>query len=140
MLREVDLAHDGELLEVLRLGIDVGAHVEQDGGAAARGGEDGGQRRAIDSRQRAEHHLGGGHRGAGVAGGDESGGRAVAHQAQPTRMDEFFLVRTACAAFSSMPMTSSAGTISMLRGMRRGWFAHLGADRLFAADQQHVYS
>ena len=46
------------------------------------GGEDSGQRRTIDAGQRAQHHLGRGHRGAGIAGGDEAGGFAVANQAQ----------------------------------------------------------
>ena len=80
---EVDVAHDGELLQVLRLGVDVGANVDQDGGRALRGGKHSGECRTIDAGNCAQDHLGGGHGGAGVAGGDKARGLAVAHQAQP---------------------------------------------------------
>ncbi len=79
---EIHVAHDGELLQILRLGIDVGAHVDQDGRRALRGRENRRQRRTIHSGQRAQHHLGGGHARAGIAGADEPGGLAFAHQAQ----------------------------------------------------------
>ncbi len=44
----------------------------------ARGGENGGEGGAVDAGQHAENHLGGGHGGAGVAGGEEAGGAAFA--------------------------------------------------------------
>ena len=44
----IDLAHDRELDEVLGLGIDVGADIEQDGDAALGVGERRGQSDAID--------------------------------------------------------------------------------------------
>ena len=82
MRAEVDVAHDGELLQILRLGIDVRADVDEDGRRALRGGKNRGQRGTINARDRAQHHLGGGHGRAGIAGGDKSVGLAVAHQAK----------------------------------------------------------
>ena len=46
----VEVAHDRELAQVLGLGVDVGADVEQHGAAAAVG-EDRGQGRAVDARR-----------------------------------------------------------------------------------------
>ena len=46
------------------------------------GGKNCGQRGTVHSRDSAQHHFGRGHGGAGVAGGDEAGGAAFAHQSQ----------------------------------------------------------
>ena len=79
---KVLVAHDGELLQILRLGIDVGTHIDEDGGGALGGGKNGSQRRTIDAGNRAQDHLGGGHGRSGIAGSDEAFGFAVAHQAK----------------------------------------------------------
>jgi hypothetical protein len=65
----IEVAHDGELAQVLRLAVHVGAHVEHDGVALA-AGEDSRQRREVDAGHGADDHLGDDHGGAGVAGGD----------------------------------------------------------------------
>ena len=70
-------AHDGELEEIFGVGIDVGAYVQQQGGAAD-GGDDGGEGGAVDAGEAAEDHLGGCHGGAGVACGEEALGEAFA--------------------------------------------------------------
>ena len=73
------MSHDGELLEVLRLGIDVGARVEQHG-EAAEIRQDGGDRGTIDAGQHADDEHGDRERGAGVAGRHKGGGFSVAHE------------------------------------------------------------
>ena len=71
------------MFQVLRFAIHVGAHINHDGGLAGdRSRKHGGQGRAVDAGQGAQHPLGGGHGSAGIAGGDEALGRALAHQAQ----------------------------------------------------------
>lgn len=74
----VDLAHEGELDEVLGVGVDVGTDVEQGAGGAGGGGKDGGEGGAVDAGEGAEDHFGGGHGGTGVTGGDEAAGDALA--------------------------------------------------------------
>ena len=64
------------------LAIDVGAHVEHDGGGVGGGGKDHGQRRTIDAGNDSQDHFGGDHGGAGVAGGDKAVGRAVFDQTE----------------------------------------------------------
>ena len=76
--RGVDGAHDRELLELAGLAVGVGAHVEEHG-AAGLVGHHRGQGRAVHLLQRAQHQLGHGPAGGGVAGGEEGVGRAVAH-------------------------------------------------------------
>src|SRR2546425_7459603 len=51
----VDLAHDGELLEVRGLAVHVGPDVEQHGRLTLRSGKDRGQRRPVDARS--EEHT-----------------------------------------------------------------------------------
>src|SRR5208283_1779619 len=79
---EVHVAHDGELLQILRLGIDVRTDVNKNGGGALGGGKNGGKRGTVHAGDGAQNHLCGGHRRARVAGGYETGGLAVAHQAK----------------------------------------------------------
>ncbi len=76
----VDFAHHGELGQVVRLAVDVGAYIEQDAGIAGGTGHGGGQRGTVDTGQRAQHHFGGGHGSAGIAGSDEAGSLAFADQ------------------------------------------------------------
>ena len=76
----VDVAHEGELDEVFGVGVDVGADVEEKRGVAVGGGQGGGEGGPIDSGEHAEDHLGGGHGGAGVAGGEEAGGLPFADE------------------------------------------------------------
>src|SRR6185437_13729493 len=71
-----DFTHDGKLLEVLGAAVHIGADVNQYGRAAAGGGHDRGQSRALHAGQAAEHELAGGHDGAGVAGADQADGAA----------------------------------------------------------------
>ena len=66
----------------MRGAIDIGANVEENGGGVERGGKGGCERGTIDAGQSAEDDFGGSHGGAGVAGGDETIGEAIAHQAQ----------------------------------------------------------
>ena len=73
-----DLAHDGELDQVARVALHVGAEVEHHH-VAARRGADGGERRPVDLRQRLDHDLGQRHQRAGVAGGDHAGRLARRH-------------------------------------------------------------
>src|SRR3954452_1192463 len=77
---EIDLAHDGELLEVVGLGVDVGADVEKDSSGPGRCREDRSQRGTIDTGECAENHLGGGHRGTGISGTDETSGVAFTNE------------------------------------------------------------
>src|ERR1019366_9353578 len=79
---KVNVAHDGELLQVLRLGIDISADVDEDGGRALRGRKYRGQCGAVHAGDCAQNHFGGRHGRAGVAGGDKTGGLAVAYQAK----------------------------------------------------------
>src|SRR6185437_7220242 len=76
----IDLAHDGELLQVFRAAVHVGADVNQDGGAAARGGHDRGQGRALNPSKAAQHKFAGGHDRAGVAGADQAHRASRLHQ------------------------------------------------------------
>jgi hypothetical protein len=76
----IHLAHHGKLLEVVGLAIHVGAHIEQHAWIALGGRHGSGQRRTVDAGHCAEHHFGGGHGRAGVAGGYKAGGLALAHQ------------------------------------------------------------
>src|SRR5262249_2995367 len=78
----IDVAHDGELGEIGRFAVDVGADVDDDGGGTVRSRKDAGERRTIDTGERTEDDLGGGHACAGVAGGNEAGGFAVTDEAQ----------------------------------------------------------
>jgi hypothetical protein len=78
---EINLAHHGELLQIVSVAIDVGAHVEQHGACSHSGRKNRSQRGTIHSGQRAQDHLGRGHGCAGVSGGDESGRFAFANQA-----------------------------------------------------------
>ena len=88
----VHVAHDGELDEVVGVGVDVGADVEQErGGAAAVG-------RTVASAGRstpgvAQDHLGGGHGSSGVAGGHKARGLSVAHQSKPDAQGRIALAR-----------------------------------------------
>ena len=77
---EINFAHDRELFQVLRLAIDIGADVEQDGNRTHGGGKNRGQRRTIHSGYRSEHHFRRGHRRARIARSHETGSAAFAHQ------------------------------------------------------------
>jgi hypothetical protein len=67
------VAHDGELAEVGRLGVDVRTDVEQDG-VAFRARYDSGQGRAADAVDGADDLVRGGHGRAGVSRGDHGRG------------------------------------------------------------------
>jgi hypothetical protein len=67
----------------VRLAVHIRAHIEQHAGRARHSGHARSQRRPIDSRQRAQHHLGRGHGRAGVAGGHKSRDLLLPHQLQP---------------------------------------------------------
>ena len=56
----------------------------------------------------------------------------------PTRSVESRLARTACAAFSFMPITSLAWTTCDLLQRRGGVVTQFGADLIFRPDQQNV--
>ena len=77
---EVNVSHDGELLKVLRLAIDVRAHVQHDRGSLGGGGKNVGKRRTIDPGNDAENHLGRDHGGSGISSRDETGGGTVLDQ------------------------------------------------------------
>ncbi len=70
-------AHVGELHEVLRTAGDVGAHVEQQDGRAARDRHREGEGRAVDAAIAAQVEQAGGERRPGGAAGDERLGAAV---------------------------------------------------------------
>ena len=79
----VHFAHNRELLKVVRLAIHVRAHIEQNAGMAGGAGHWRGKRGPIDAGQCGEHHFGRSHGCAGIAGGHESCGLALAHQLEP---------------------------------------------------------
>ncbi len=74
-----EVAHDRELAQVGGLDVDVGADVEEHD-APLGAGEDGGEGRPVHPLDRADHHLGGDHRRAGVAGGHHRRRPPIAHQ------------------------------------------------------------
>ena len=76
----VDLSHHGKLLEVLRLRIDIRAHIQQHAHSALGVRKGRRQRHAIHRRQRAQGKPRHGHHRAGVPGADHAVGLAVAHQ------------------------------------------------------------
>src|SRR5207248_8419526 len=79
----VNFTHHRELFEVVGFAIDVRAYIEENGRPTRGGGKNRRQRRSIHARQSSEHHLGRGHRGAGVAGSNESSGASFANEPQP---------------------------------------------------------
>jgi len=103
---EINFSHDGELLEVVGLAIDVGANIKHDGCGVGGGGEDGGQGGAVHSGQNAEDELCGDHCGAGVSGGDEARGGAVFYETE----------------------TDTHGGVTLMLDGLRGFFIH--ADEL----------
>ena len=76
----VDLAHHRELLEVARLAVRVGAHVEQHRAAGRDAGTTAASAGPVHLLERAQRELGDRPAGGGVARGEEGVGRAVAHQ------------------------------------------------------------
>ncbi len=66
----VEVPHDGELAQVMRLAVDVRADVEKDGVPAGIR-DDGGERGAVDPFDHPHHEARRGPRRAGVAGGNE---------------------------------------------------------------------
>ena len=70
-------AHDGELVQVVRLAVDVGAEVEDIGRAALLVRHDRADRRAVDAGHGLEHVARDGHQGAGIAGRDAGVGAAI---------------------------------------------------------------
>src|SRR5215472_6114400 len=78
----VHVAHNGELDQVVRIAVDVGADVEQDAGHAGGGGKDGGQCGTVDSVERAQDHFRRRHGGTGITGGDEAAGAALTDHLQ----------------------------------------------------------
>jgi hypothetical protein len=103
-------AHHRELQQVLGTAIDIGAQVEQLAVAFLRRNRRH-HRRPINPRQGLEHETRQRHQRPGIAGTDTGLGLAVTHQLRATRIDESGLPRKAWAGFSSMVMTSDAGTI-----------------------------
>ena len=77
----INFAHDGELLDLLGLGIDVGADVQNDGDLFLHVGKSRSQRRAIDGGERAEHKARDGHDRSSVAHADQRFGVALFDQA-----------------------------------------------------------
>ena len=75
-----------------------------------RSGKDGGESGTIHAGNRAQHHLGGGHGGAGIAGGDEACSALPRAPAAGRRAWRSHAWCAAWAAFSCMPMTSVALT------------------------------
>jgi hypothetical protein len=88
----VELAHDGELGEVLWATVDIGANIEQYAGGSGGGGQDSGQGGAIDAGERAENHFGRDHGGTRVAGGQETGGVALADELEPDAHGAVFFI------------------------------------------------
>src|SRR5262249_47276734 len=76
----VDFAHDGELDELARRTIDVGADIYHDHGISGERRKDAGERGAIDPADDALHHFRSGHDCAGVARGDEALSCAIAYE------------------------------------------------------------
>ena len=62
--------------------IDIGAHVDEDGRSPLCGRKNSSQGWSIDARIRAQNPFGGGHSCAGIAGGHEALGFAIAYQAK----------------------------------------------------------
>ncbi len=95
------LAHHGELEEVLRTALGVGADVEK-GDRRRHAGHDGADRRTEDTLDAAHVEDAGGDHGARVACRDEGVGRTAAHQAEadddararlvPRRVSRLFVV------------------------------------------------
>ena len=77
--------------EIVGLAVDVCADIEQDAGISGGTGHWRGQGGAVDTGQRAQDHFGGGHGCAGVAGGDEAGGLALADQLEADAHGAVFL-------------------------------------------------
>ena len=76
----VNVSHDRELLEVQRLAIHVGTHVQKDGGFALLRRKHRGECRPIDNGKRAHNELRSRHHCAGVAGADHTRYLSIAHQ------------------------------------------------------------
>ena len=110
----VDAAHDGELKQVLRPALDVGAGIEQHRGPAARGN---GRRKrwTIDAGNRAERGVGRHHRGAGVTGTEQRYGLPSGHEVGGHPDGRARLPRRTDAGASVISMTSGASTTSMPR-------------------------
>src|SRR5579863_2448270 len=135
---KINLSHDGELLEIVRLAIHIRAHIQQSCGRTQRGRKNRGQRRTIHARDCAQNHFCRGHGGAGVAGGDESHGAALPHQAQTHahgrialgahRLDRFVLHADDFAGMDDVDGQTRRG------GMARQFRAEEG----FGPDQQHA--
>ncbi len=98
----IDVAHDGELRQVLYLAVDIGPHIQQDGWPSRSRRHDRSERGPVHARDRAKHHLGRGHGGAGIAGSKEAGHGVILDQLQ------------------SQPH----GTIRLLAQRRRGLVVH----------------
>ena len=76
----VGVAHDGELEQIGRLAVGVGAHVEHQRVASARRWNDAAERWAIHTLDAAEREDRGGQDGATVAGGDGGDRPAIADE------------------------------------------------------------
>ena len=87
----VDFAHHGELLDLLGLGIHVGADVENDRNFLFHVGKCGGERGTIHGGERAEDEAGDRHHRTGIAHADERFGFAVTHQARGDMHRAFLL-------------------------------------------------
>src|SRR5579872_543854 len=77
----IDFAHDRELHQMLRLGIDVGADIEQHGDAALGIRERRSERDAIDGFQSPEQKSCHRHHSSGIASADQAVGLGFAYQA-----------------------------------------------------------
>src|SRR6185312_16201156 len=77
----IDFSHYRELRQHLRIAVHVGADIYHYRWLAVEGREGRCQRRAINSRQHALHHLGGGHHRTSIAGGHHALRSSLPHQA-----------------------------------------------------------
>ena len=78
-----NLAHDGELFQVLGLRVHAGADIQHDRGPPVRGGEDSRQRGPVHTFQPSPQELYGNTHRTGVSGADQPVGLSIPHQLGP---------------------------------------------------------
>ena len=136
MARKYTSSHDGELLQVLRRAIDIGADIEQHGRIAGCGGKDAGECRAIDTGNGAQHDLRRRHGCAGIARGHEPMGGPSRTRRRPTRMELSRLARIA-STLSSMVMTfDGMDNFDGQAGASRAMAVQFGPDDISGPDQR----
>src|SRR5437868_2093638 len=134
----VSLTHYGELLQVLRLAIDVGANVEQDRGGSQRRRKNCGQRWTVYARQGAKNHLGGSHGRPGIPRTHKARGLSFAYQSQANLHG-----RVALGTHGMRRLLRHANNFAGVHNFKRlprgrAMAVELGFDLRFRTDQEHT--